>query len=303
MTDTYCERRKGFTLIELLVVIAVIALLMAVLTPALKKAKMSAKKIICKANLHSWGTVVNSYAESENQKFPRQDIRVSGMNAWDVSNRLVSFDRQGKFGHYTDGAGNSNECVTYDYGIEQEEFIWCPMIPAKEKDVVKAGNGVNREGEDTNGFHSYNLWIGYNWWVPRGAENNNDGKIDPKTEMFPWDSYGASRRLLGCEGAASRGANHPIMTDVVLRLPPDGENLGLTDNPPINNDILAASVNYEGFLVDTDSVVFGFHGLNGYLRDMNLLYGDAHVDTKINNSDGNIRPRFYPVGWQYRNFY
>jgi len=52
----------GFTLIELLVVIAIIALLMAIITPALKKAKKHARRSICASNLHQWGLVHVSYS-------------------------------------------------------------------------------------------------------------------------------------------------------------------------------------------------------------------------------------------------
>jgi len=45
------HRKKGFTLIELLVVIAIMALLMAVLTPALQRAKASARKVVCLSNV------------------------------------------------------------------------------------------------------------------------------------------------------------------------------------------------------------------------------------------------------------
>jgi len=45
--------KKGFTLIELLVVISIIALLMAVLIPALQAAKETAQGILCVSNLHT----------------------------------------------------------------------------------------------------------------------------------------------------------------------------------------------------------------------------------------------------------
>jgi prepilin-type N-terminal cleavage/methylation domain-containing protein/prepilin-type processing-associated H-X9-DG protein len=58
------DRRRGFTLIEILVVIAIIALLMAVLTPALRKAKESARQTVCKSNLRGVGLGLLLYLQS-----------------------------------------------------------------------------------------------------------------------------------------------------------------------------------------------------------------------------------------------
>ena len=56
-------KAKAFTLVELLVVIAIIALLMAILMPALQRARMQAKHIICKTNLKSYGLVMILYTD------------------------------------------------------------------------------------------------------------------------------------------------------------------------------------------------------------------------------------------------
>ena len=57
------RRRQGFTLIELLVVIAIIALLMAILIPALNQAREQAKAVICQSNLHQWGAIFLMYTD------------------------------------------------------------------------------------------------------------------------------------------------------------------------------------------------------------------------------------------------
>ena len=55
--------RKGFTLIELLEVIAIIALLMAILMPALQRVKSRARGVACQSNLKQMGYTFTLYTE------------------------------------------------------------------------------------------------------------------------------------------------------------------------------------------------------------------------------------------------
>ncbi len=63
-------RRSGFTLVELLVSVSIIALLVAILIPAVKQARDSAKVLLCATNLRQIGIAWNVYLSSNDDTFP-----------------------------------------------------------------------------------------------------------------------------------------------------------------------------------------------------------------------------------------
>ena len=68
----------GFTLVELLVVLSIIALLIALLLPAVKRARQTAHRVRCAAHLKSIGLALSMFADEQSDHYPR----AGGLISW-----------------------------------------------------------------------------------------------------------------------------------------------------------------------------------------------------------------------------
>ena len=82
--------RKAFTLIELLVVIAIIAILMAILMPALNRAREQGKRAACLSNVKQMTLAWILYADDNDGKMASGNTSLGGHNKdGDSSHRLL----------------------------------------------------------------------------------------------------------------------------------------------------------------------------------------------------------------------
>ncbi len=103
-------KRRGFTLIELLVVIAIIAILAAMLLPALGRAREQARRASCMSNVRSMVQMANMYAVDFEERFPAgwDAAEGEGVEGWDSP--FFNLSEAG----YT--LGNITSCPTMQLG-------------------------------------------------------------------------------------------------------------------------------------------------------------------------------------------
>lgn len=238
---------RGFTLIELLVVIAIIAILAAMLLPALAAAKFRAKVTNCTSNYRQWGLSMNLYANENGDYFAAPPMAGSpGKDAWDVSLNLIT------------------NMATYGMTLP---MWYCPVrtfdFSTDDAYILKTFGHEEANLNDLYQAVAYNhntagfAVIYHSVWIQRFAIANTPSSIFPTI----YNTVNGSLNTITANSpyqwlrktSDPNGSVVPIMTDRIV-----GQNK-------------------LGFDAGTGHPSGG--GQNGPVVNANLLYGDGHVET------------------------
>ena len=144
-------KKKGFTLLESLVVVGIIAVLTAILLPALSTARRNARRHLCFNNLRQIGLAFQMYADDWYQSYPnRKEALYSATTYTDA-------DKKG---------------TLYSYYIKKDapETFWCPS--KKPYPSSPLNTPLNTSNIERDYAYVYKLKVGYKDTDPVVSDNS-----------------------------------------------------------------------------------------------------------------------------------
>jgi len=127
-----CRQKGGFTLIELLVVIAIIAILAAMLLPALARARSMARQVVSENNLKQIGLAFALYAQDYDGNVPTYKTGAGPTNSWWC----------GKLNPYLKSAGNGYLSPVFNSPSDRID-AWGKPIDANKLSWNNISYGIN----------------------------------------------------------------------------------------------------------------------------------------------------------------
>lgn len=200
------DKQKAFTLVELLVVIAIIAILMAILLPALRLAREQGKRAVCLSNLKQLTLAWILYADENDDKIvhanpERDDAWARWRGRWVSEQGRIEDLRSGLLYRYCPNVklykcptGLRGEMVTYAIVDAMNGF---DRVPGTKKLMIYRRMQIKRPTERAvfldEGFLTSNSWTAWyareQWWDPppvRHADGTNFSFADGHSEYWKW---------------------------------------------------------------------------------------------------------------------
>lgn len=187
-TNPVHRQTQAFTLIELLVVISIIALLIAILLPALGAAREQARRTVCSSNLRQWGLVMTIYATDNKQDLPSNSGAVGSIIWPGQITQEVMLQLADSYGLARGMSGCPADPLTANYVDDWDNLISASSFGAQRFRYQYAGGNGGLPDDNASG-----PWNGWALWTT--AYFINGGHPLPKMELH--EAYLPSSRFRG----------------------------------------------------------------------------------------------------------